>query len=170
MTFFFLHLPWTWISVVRFDAVFYGPVGGAHCLLKWCFNVPAVAMAVVYTKHRACERGRESWRRRTTRGGSRDTDVWMCFAIASGRKLTIKAEFMKTTLLTLHITSRIIQKLLKTRRCIVIHQFQSKLWIFHCWIWQGLLVLINHIPAVRCWSSEEEAWNMGNRVDSEDYS
>lgn len=81
--FFLLHRLRKWISVVRLDAVFYGPVGGAHCLLKWCFNVPAVTMAVVYTKHGAFGRGRESWRRgsrRRTRGGRRDTDVWTCFA------------------------------------------------------------------------------------------
>ena len=27
-----------WTEAVRVDAVVYGPVGGAHCLLKWCFT------------------------------------------------------------------------------------------------------------------------------------
>lgn len=29
--------------------MFYGPVGGAHCLLKWCFNGPTVTMAHTHT-------------------------------------------------------------------------------------------------------------------------
>lgn len=179
-----LHLPWKWISVVRLDAVFYGPVGGVHCLLKWCFNVPTVTMAVVYTKHRACGRGRESWRRgsrrRTTRGGRRGEkktrhsckDVF-CMLQAAGNELSKPGSWRPLCWLWISpqsaIMSRIILKLLKTKRRIIIHQFQSMLWIFHCWIWHGLLVLINHIPAVRCWSSEGETWNSGDRVDSEEY-
>lgn len=34
-----------WSSAVRLEAVFYGPVGEAHCLLKWCFSCPNMTKA-----------------------------------------------------------------------------------------------------------------------------
>lgn len=44
-------------SPVRLDAVFYGPGGGAHCLLKWCFNSPAEAGALTHTHTEAVVEG-----------------------------------------------------------------------------------------------------------------
>ena len=32
-------------SAVMLEAVFYGAVGGAHCLLKWCFDCPSLTKA-----------------------------------------------------------------------------------------------------------------------------
>lgn len=30
--------------------MFYGPVGGAHCLLKWCFTGPTVTITHTHTR------------------------------------------------------------------------------------------------------------------------
>ncbi len=81
---------WSW--VVRLEAVFYGPVGGAHCLLKWCFNSPSVTTTLTHTIYRACGRGREGegvQEEEEEKGGKRQTLMYafvrFCMHVAVGR-------------------------------------------------------------------------------------
>ena len=123
-------------------AVVYGPVGGAHCLLKWCFTGPTVITALSHT-HTHTHSAQSLWEREGRleetvsktregrRGGERAGDnVWMCgstcllhlagigfFCILEHNKFVWKEKHETPRPLNLAITSHIVLKLLK-RGCV----------------------------------------------------
>lgn len=118
--------------VVRFGAVFYGAGGGAHCLLKWCFNGPSVTMAHTHTHtwslwEREGRLEEREYKKRRAEERKTDVNVCMCGLTCTvqlaelGTGLNCPRRPLRRELFELRaslqpaVTSRVILKLLKRR-------------------------------------------------------